>query len=62
MKVASDTIINYYDRANSVYKFLKSYGLNNEMEVFGYGSSQQIYSENDENNNPKNRRVEIELE
>ena len=51
-----------YDRANSVYKFLKSYGLNNEMEVFGYGSSQQIYSENDENNNPKNRRVEIELE
>ena len=51
-----------YDRANSVYKFLKSYGLNNEMEVFGYGSSQQIYSENDEKNNPKNRRVEIELE
>ena len=45
-----------------MYKFLKSYGLNNEMEVFGYGSSQQIYSEKDENNNPKNRRVEIELE
>ncbi len=32
------------------------------MEVFGYGSSQQIYDENDEENNPKNRRVEIELD
>ena len=51
-----------YDRANSVYRYLKSYGLNNEMEVFGYGSSQQIYDENDEENNPKNRRVEIELD
>ena len=51
-----------YNRANSVYSYLKSYGLNNEMEVFGYGSSQQIYDENDEENNPKNRRVEIELD
>ena len=51
-----------YDRANSVYSYLKSYGLNNKMEVFGYGSSQQIYDENDEENNPKNRRVEIELD
>ena len=31
------------------------------MEVFGYGSSQQIYDELDKINNPKNRRVEIIL-
>ena len=51
-----------YNRANAVYQFLKSYGINNQMEVFGYGSSQQIYDQNDEQNNPKNRRVEIELD
>lgn len=49
-----------YDRANSVKTFLKSYGLNNEMEVFGFGSSVQIYY--DEINSSKNRRVEIDLE
>jgi outer membrane protein OmpA-like peptidoglycan-associated protein len=50
-----------YNRANSVLKFLKEFGLKNKMEVFGYGSSQQIYDELDEINNPKNRRVEIIL-
>ena len=49
-----------YDRANSVKTFLKSYGLNNEMEVFGFGSSVQIYY--DKINSSKNRRVEIDLE
>lgn len=50
-----------YNRANSVLKFLKEFGLKNKMEVFGYGSSQQIYDELDKINNPKNRRVEIIL-
>lgn len=51
-----------YNRANEVFKFFKNFGLNNEMEVFGFGSSKQIYNESDKINNSKNRRVEIILQ